>query len=924
MLLSMTMLASLIVFGSTPALAKTDFSGGAPSLVVNILNPDGTTTLVHEYQGVEEGSYVMGASTYYYYTYPELESLATTNYYATIDAMPAAVGTKAWGVTIDALVNDAKQYNPAIKWETGQKAAIYPTDDSDTPYQSKDFYNYDFVQGQARYYYPNLVEKYTAYRANGEDTFYLADWEANPVPMEPMLCLTSYQERFATDAILKSTENPVVMDSRESLRFCMGLTYDEARLGIFVDVQPGETKYSSTNKFCRWVYRIDIGPVSGPQLWADKTENEAGHPIDITFTDNAEWRGAITGITIDGNSIDPAHYTIYPGIISFDDTVFTGGSHVISVVADGYMNSQVTQTIKVSVTGVTLDMNEMTLATGGTGLLTATVSPAEATNKNLNWSSGNTDVATVDNSGLVTATGAGETVITVTTADGGFQAVCAVTVNPDIHTVTFQAEGATVYVEGVPVSSVTVEAGHDLVFTINPNEDYRIVSVFAGETELTPVESNYTLSNVTSDTTVVVNVQFKATLKAGSASGNPGDIVTIPVTMTSPGGIAGLQFDLSFDTSLLSYTDTLAGELVDNLDIETQNPVYTVVSHRLPAPDDNKVRVLVYSNTNTPIPAGRGVTADLRFTVTATVQDGQTAALGLSGAVMTGNTGASVTTETSGGQFEAGNPVTPVTVTRSLPAVVGRGQTFDVTVTFTSNNDNINSIGLSDFAPSGWAVQADNAWCTPDANESKITGNRTDYLWSDIFHTGDTFTAVYKVTVPAEAAPGLYAFGIGDGLTPHGQVEYYLDKDGPYVAFMTGNTRVEVIEGARIRGETRGASGEILSGVEVKIDGETPTFSLETGAYEVVTTTTGTKTILAGKAGYRSLTGTVDVTELTGSYTVDFKGDYGLVPDAPTLSYVLACINKWKFPPAELGLNVSKVLEVIHAWKYPNINNPEP
>ncbi|HQK38068.1 MAG TPA: Ig-like domain-containing protein, partial [Bacteroidales bacterium] len=82
----------------------------------------------------------------------------------------------------------------------------------------------------------------------------------------------------------------------------------------------------------------------------------------------------------------------------------------------------------VPVTGVTVNPTSLSLTVGQTGQLTATVQPADATNKNVSWSSSNTSVATVNSSGLVTAIAAGNATITVTTQDGGKTASCAVTV----------------------------------------------------------------------------------------------------------------------------------------------------------------------------------------------------------------------------------------------------------------------------------------------------------------------------------------------------------------------------------------------------------------------------------------------------------------------------------------------------------------
>jgi len=76
--------------------------------------------------------------------------------------------------------------------------------------------------------------------------------------------------------------------------------------------------------------------------------------------------------------------------------------------------------------GVTLDKNRIDLPVGSSFRLEATVTPFNATNKDLTWSSSDTRVATVDNRGLVTVVGPGTAVITVTTADGKYQAACIV------------------------------------------------------------------------------------------------------------------------------------------------------------------------------------------------------------------------------------------------------------------------------------------------------------------------------------------------------------------------------------------------------------------------------------------------------------------------------------------------------------------
>ena len=83
----------------------------------------------------------------------------------------------------------------------------------------------------------------------------------------------------------------------------------------------------------------------------------------------------------------------------------------------------------INVSSVSLNKSSLTLTEGYTETLTATVSPSNATNKNVSWKSSNTSVATVSSSGKVSAIKAGSATITVTTDDGGKTATCSVTVN---------------------------------------------------------------------------------------------------------------------------------------------------------------------------------------------------------------------------------------------------------------------------------------------------------------------------------------------------------------------------------------------------------------------------------------------------------------------------------------------------------------
>jgi len=81
--------------------------------------------------------------------------------------------------------------------------------------------------------------------------------------------------------------------------------------------------------------------------------------------------------------------------------------------------------------GVTLSPASLDMSIGDECNLTVQVFPSGAVNQNVIWSSGDTNVATVDQSGVVTAVGLGSALVTVTTEEGSFTARSLVTVHEE-------------------------------------------------------------------------------------------------------------------------------------------------------------------------------------------------------------------------------------------------------------------------------------------------------------------------------------------------------------------------------------------------------------------------------------------------------------------------------------------------------------
>ena len=90
----------------------------------------------------------------------------------------------------------------------------------------------------------------------------------------------------------------------------------------------------------------------------------------------------------------------------------------------------------IPVTGIHISKNELTLEKGTEEKLSAAVWPVDATNKGIIWQSNDPEIVNVSESGLVTAKKGGETVITAVAEDGGFQAICNITVHASVESVT--------------------------------------------------------------------------------------------------------------------------------------------------------------------------------------------------------------------------------------------------------------------------------------------------------------------------------------------------------------------------------------------------------------------------------------------------------------------------------------------------------
>ena len=125
--------------------------------------------------------------------------------------------------------------------------------------------------------------------------------------------------------------------------------------------------------------------------------------------------------------------------VSSSGLVTAKGGGTATITASTADGSNLRATCEVTVnqpaTGISLNKTTASLVVDKTLQLTATVSPSNANNKTVAWTSSNTAIATVDNTGLVTAKSVGSATITATTSDGtNLSASCKVTVTPQLAT----------------------------------------------------------------------------------------------------------------------------------------------------------------------------------------------------------------------------------------------------------------------------------------------------------------------------------------------------------------------------------------------------------------------------------------------------------------------------------------------------------
>ena len=227
----------------------------------------------------------------------------------------------------------------------------------------------------------------------------------------------------------------------------------------------------------------------------------------------------------------------------------------------------------VAVTEVRLDKSATTLVEGDTEELMATVMPEDATDKGIEWKSSDESVATVSQTGLVTALKEGSSAITVITNDGGFKATCDVTVNKKVIAVTSVVLGnteltlvegeeeklaAAVTPENATDKSVVWESSNESAATVS--QEGLVTAVGEGKATIT-VKTNDGGFSASCEVTVKKKVIAVTGVKLSAASMTlrEGDKGTLTATV-EPANATNKNVEWwTSDLDVVSVTSTLGG-----------------------------------------------------------------------------------------------------------------------------------------------------------------------------------------------------------------------------------------------------------------------------------------------------------------------------------------------------------------------------
>lgn len=236
----------------------------------------------------------------------------------------------------------------------------------------------------------------------------------------------------------------------------------------------------------------------------------------------------------------------------------------------------------IDVRGVTLNKNSLSLYEGNSENLVATITPQNADNQEVIWSSNDESVAIVSE-GKVSAIKEGTAIITVTTKDGGYSATCTITVSKVVSEIS---------VTGVSLNYETIDMYVDkkitLIKTISPNDATNTNVIWSSTDESVVKVSDGTIVSLKAGTATItcttVDGSFSASCIVNVYENDDSEEVlpTDNAYVITTGG----EYDFKGTMDKQIYIDAEGEEVVLNLNGVTLNysensPIYVVSADKV-------------------------------------------------------------------------------------------------------------------------------------------------------------------------------------------------------------------------------------------------------------------------------------------------------------------------------------------------------
>ena len=252
-----------------------------------------------------------------------------------------------------------------------------------------------------------------------------------------------------------------------------------------------------------------------------------------------------------------------------------GNARITATAKDGsnksaYIDIEVTPVL---VTKITLLPTSKTIEVGDTFTLTKTIAPSNATNKEVEWESSNSSVATISG-GVVTAVGTGTATITATAKDGsGCKATCSVTVNAKPIKVT----SITLSDTSINLTKGSTKA---LTATVSPSN--------ATEQGVTWSSNSSTVASVSTSGLVTAKKTGTATITATAKDGS-GIKTTCTVKVTTP--VTGISLNKATLSLNKGASETLTATIAPS-DADNKNVTWSGSANGITVDSSGKVTVL--------------------------------------------------------------------------------------------------------------------------------------------------------------------------------------------------------------------------------------------------------------------------------------------------------------------------------------------